>query len=326
MKLLVLGGTRFVGRHLVEAALARGHEVSLFNRGRTGPDLFPEAEHLRGDRGGDLSALQGRRWDAAIDVNGYVPRLVRASAGLLAGMVERYVFISTISVYAHLEKPGTTEESPVREPPPGQEGAEEITNESYGWLKVLCERAAEAAMPGRVLHVRPCIVAGPDDYTGRFNWWVARVARGGEVLAPGRPGRPLQLIDARDLGSWVLDMTERRETGVYNAAGEIPTLTMGRMLEACREAAGSDADFTWVDDRFCADEGYEPPLWRPEAEGVDAVDFGKAVAMGLTFRPIAETARDTLEWIEEDPGGRTPSGIDPEREAELLREWRRRSG
>ena len=325
MNLLILGGTRFVGRYLAAAALARGHAVTLFNRGLTHPDLFPEAEHLRGDRKSDLSALQGRRWDAAIDVNGYVPRVVRASAAMLAGAVERYIFISTLSVYASFQGTVNTEESPVKQPPPGQESCEEITDESYGWLKVFCERAAEAALPGRVLHVRPCVVAGPHDPSERFPWWVARVARGGEVLAPGRPGRPLQLIDARDLGSWVIDMTERRETGVYNVTGPERPLTMGEMLATCRDVTRSDAAFTWVDDRFLEEHDIEPPLWLPESlKGFNTVDSGKARARGLAFRPLAETVRDTLEWVEEDPGERTPRFIEPEREAELLQLWRAR--
>ncbi|HYG64619.1 MAG TPA: NAD-dependent epimerase/dehydratase family protein [Thermoanaerobaculia bacterium] len=324
MRLLVLGGTRFVGRHLVEAALTRGHQVTLFNRGRSHPGLFPEAEELHGDRMSDLSALDGRRWDAVLDVNGYVPRSVRASAGKLAGAVDLYVFISTISVYAHLEEPGVSEESPVQEPPPGGEDAEEVTNESYGWLKALCERAAEEAMPGRVLHVRPGIQSGPHDYTGRFAWWVTRVALGGEVLAPGRPESPIQAVDARDLATWVVRMTEERATGVYNVTGPEPPLTMEGMLAACREASGSDAVFTWVGDTFLAEHGIELPLWLTcEEEGFGRVISARARARGLTLRPVEETARDVLAWVAEDPEHRTPERLAPAREAGLLREWHR---
>jgi 2'-hydroxyisoflavone reductase len=322
VELLLLGGTRFVGLHITRAALARGHRVTLFNRGRTNPGLFPEAEKLRGDRGGDLSALAGRRWDAVIDVNAYLPRHVRAAAERLRDAVDRYVFISTISVYKDLSVPGTTEESPVREPEPGDEDLDEMTPGSYGRLKVLCERAVDAALPGRVLRVRPCIVVGPEDYSGRFPYWVVRVARGGEVLAPGRPERPVQIIDARDLASWVVEMTERRETGVYNAVGPKDVLTMREMLETCRAISGSDARFTWVSDGFLQEHGVKLPLWQPEKEeGVDAVRNDKAVARGLAFRPLAETVRDTLAWASEAPEERAPARLGPEREAELLRRW-----
>lgn len=331
MNLLVLGGTRFVGRHLAAAALARGHRVSLFNRGKSHPGLFPEAEELHGDRTADLSALDGRRWDAVIDVNGYLPRVVRASAGKLAGAVDRYVFISTISVYAHLEEPGVTEESPLQEPPPGGEDAGEVTNESYGWLKVLCERAAEAAMPGRVLHVRPGLQMGPDDHTGRFTWWATRVARGGEVLAPGRPEGPIQVVDARDLAAWGVRMTEEGATGVYNVTGPEPPLTMEGMLAACRlaagaaGAAGSSATFTWVGDDFPGEHGLELPLWLTrEDEGFGRVVSARARARGLTLRPVEETARDVLAWVAEDPEHRTPARLAPERETALLAEWHRR--
>lgn len=320
MNLLLLGGTRFVGLALTAAALARGHQVTLFNRGRTNPDLFPEAEKLRGDRGGDLAALSGRRWDAAIDVNAYLPRHVRATAELLADAVDRYVFISTIAVYKDLSIPGTTEESPLQEPRPGDADLHDLPPGGYGRLKVLCERLAEAALPGRVLRIRPCIIVGPEDHTRRFPYWVVRVARGGEVLAPGRPERPVQLLDARDLASWVVGMTERREVGVYNAVGPQGVLTMRETLETCREVSGSDARFTWVSDDFLKEHGVKLPLWQPEKEeGVDAVRNDKAVAVGLTFRPLAETVRDTLAWASEAPEERASSRLTPEKEAELLR-------
>lgn len=336
MKLLILGGTMFVGRHLVEAAFARGHEVTLFNRGQHNAELFPEAEKLRGDRDGDLEALRGRRWDAVIDTCGFVPRLVRDSAQLLADAVGLYVFISSISAYAgHSQPAGEDSKLATME----DESVEEMTGETYGPLKVLCERAAEEAMPGRVLVIRPGLIVGPDDKTVRFSYWTGRVARGGEVLAPGRPDRQIQFIDARDLADWTMRMVEESRTGAYNANGPDYRLTMGRFLEECREVSGSDARVTWVDEKFLLERGVEPwsglPIWLPEKEEEyrfflsNKID--KAIAAGLTFRPLAETIRDMLAWqsrnevtTADKPGVPVPDQtLKPERERELLDEWHR---
>lgn len=215
MKILVLGGTRFLGRHIVEAALAGGHDITLFNRGQNNPDLFPEVEKLRGNRDGDLSALQGRQWDAVIDTCGFVPRIVQASAALLADSVRHYTFISSISVYADFSKPAMNENAPVGTMQ--DESIEEITAETYGPLKALCERTAEKAMPGRVLHIRPGYIVGPFDPTDRFTYWPRRVATGGEMLAPGRPDSQIQFVDVRDLANWIIRMVETNRTGVFNA-------------------------------------------------------------------------------------------------------------
>ena len=326
MRLLVLGGTRFFGRHLVEAALVRGHEVTLFNRGRHGVELFPEAERLEGDRDGDLSALRGRRWDAVVDTCGYLPRAVRASAGLLAGAVEHYTFVSSISVYGDFGRLGYGEDAPVRTPPdPEPEGVDWAL---YGELKVGCERAAEGAMPGRVLVVRPGMIVGPHDYTDRFPYWCRRVAAGGEVLAPGNPGRQVQLIDARDLASWTIRMAEERQSGAYNATGPESRLTMRTMLEGVRAAVGSDARFTWVPEEFLLEAGVEPwtelPFWVPEEmAGILAADVGKAVGAGLAFRPLADTVRDTLAWDARRNGPpEIEAGMPREREGKVLRAWR----
>jgi nucleoside-diphosphate-sugar epimerase len=330
VKLLILGGTRFVGRHLTAAALAAGHRVSLFHRGRTNPELFLNAEHLRGDRGRDLAPLRGRRWDAAIDVNGYIPKQVQASAQLLADAVERYVFVSTMSVYADFSPPRIDEGAPLKQPQPGDESADEIPPRGYGRLKALCERFVDETAPGRSLLVRPCIIVGPWDHTGRFEYWVQRMARGGEVLAPGRPERPVQLIDARDLAAWVVRMVERQEIGIYNATGPRDVLSMREMLETCRATTGGDAQFTWVPDGFLAERGVRLPFWHAGDAGW--VDNGHAVSQGLTFRPLAETVRDVHAWVAERPSGREtyrdpyrePYDFSPEREAELLRQWRER--
>ena len=340
MKILILGGTMFLGRHLVEAALRQGHEVSLFNRGQHNPDLFPEVEKLRGDRDGDLSALDGKRWDAVIDTCGYVPRIVRRSAALLADAVERYVFISTITVFADFSRPVTDENAPLGELT--NKSVEEVTGETYGPLKALCEQAAESAMPGRALVIRPGLIVGPHDTTVRFVYWTRRVARGGEVLAPGRPEKQVQIIDARDLSEWTIRMVEQGRTGIYNATGPDYILTMEGLLEECKRVSGSDARFTWVSERFLIESGIKPwselPLWLP-GEEEDAthryflsVNCAKAIAAGLTFRPLAETIRDTLEWdgarpaagraADKDYGMKVPDDtLRPEREQEVLAAW-----
>ena len=324
MDLLVLGGTRFLGRHLVEAALGRGHRVTLFNRGVSGAGMFRDAEELRGDRSGDLSALRGRRWDAAIDVSGYLPRDVRASAGLLADAVGHYTFVSSISVYEDFGTSGFDEQAPVLEPPDVE--PEKVEMELYGELKAGCERAAEAALPGRTLVVRPGMIVGPHDYTERFPYWCRRISEGGEVLAPGDPDHQVQLIDARDLAGWMVRMTEERRTGVFNATGPGRKMTMRGMLEGIRDAAGSDARFTWASEEFLLEAGVEPwqdlPFWvTGDLAGILAADVGRAVGAGLTFRPLADTVRDTLAG---DEPGTTEAGIPREREAELLRAWRAR--
>lgn len=333
MRLLVLGGTQFVGRHLVRAALDRGHQVTLFNRGRTNPDLFPEAERIVGDRREDLSAFDAGNWDAVLDVNGYRPSVVRAAAERLRGQAGVYAFISTVSVYADKETPGVHEGSPLAMPKPGEEGSEEVTGESYGWLKAACERAVEEAWPDRSLLVRPGLVVGPYDPTGRFSYWPWRVARGGEVLAPVGPDYPLQFIDGRDLAEWTIRALEEGRTGPFTALGPDRPLPFGELLETCRAVSRSDARFTWVPEDFLLERGVEDfrdlPLWvaGPEAKGFYGFDNRKAVAAGLTFRPLAETVRDTLAWLSEAAGEAEeketpPDRLTPERENELLRAWR----
>jgi 2'-hydroxyisoflavone reductase len=330
MKILVLGGTVFLGRHIVDNALARGHEVTLFNRGRHNPDLFPDVEKLRGDRDGDLGVLAGRRWDAAIDTSGYIPRVVRATATALADAVNHYTFISSISVYADFRTPHMDERAPVgtlTDPT-----VEEVTGESYGPLKALCEQAVEEVLPGRALIVRPGLLVGPPDPTDRFTYWPHRVAAGGEVLAPGRPEHAIQFIDARDLAAWIVRMVEAGQTGVYNATGPATPYTLGELLETCRVAAGNDARFTWVPEAFLLEREVGPwmevPLWVPEEEdnaGFDNVDCSKALAAGLTFRPVLDTVRDTLAWDAGRPADtERRAGLKPEREADLLAAWHAR--
>lgn len=334
MKLLVLGGTKFLGRHLVETALARGDEVTLFNRGKHNPEIFPEAEKLRGDRDGGLDVLRGRRWDAVVDTSGYVPRVVRASAELLADAVDFYAFVSSMSVYADFSQPND-EDSPLATLE--DESVEEVTGETYGPLKALCERALEEVMPGRVLSVRAGLIVGSYDSTERFTYWTGRVARGGEVLAPAPPERQIQFVDARDLSDWILRMADARRAGVFNASGPDYPLTMVRFLDGCRDASRSDARFTWVGEQFLVEREVKPwselPLWIPESAEKHrcflAENCDKAFVAGLTFRPLAETVRDTLAWQAAGSPGFEKEGLvtqehplSPEREAELLREWR----
>lgn len=335
MKILIIGGTIFLGRHLIEAALARGHEVTIFSRGRHNPDWNPEVEKLRGDRGGDLSALHGRRWDAVIDTCGYVPGVVRKSAELLADAVEHYTFISSCSVYRDFDLAGTDETAPVSTITPEQlDEAEKIDTgerataltygEMYGALKALCERAAEDALPGRALSVRAGLIVGPYDYSDRFTYWVRRVAKGGEVLAPGRPERRVRVIDARDLAEWIIRMAETRRAGIYNATGAEDGLTMERLLEECRAVSGSDAGFVWASERFLLEQKVgawsELPLWIPEEyNGIFAVNNAKAIDAGLTFRTLSDTVGDTLAWDSARPSdAERRAGLKPERERELL--------
>lgn len=325
MRLLIIGGTVFVGRHLVEVALARGHTVTLFNRGRHNPDLFPTVEKIHGDRDGELTRLAGRQWDAVIDTCGYVPRVVQASAAQLADQVAHYTFISTISVYPDYSKAGIEESEAVGTL--DDPTVEEVTGETYGPLKALCEAAAEAAMPGRVLTIRPGLIVGPHDPTDRFTYWPVRVARGGEVLAPGEPTQQVQFIDVRDLAEWTVRMVEANITGIYNATGPAQPLTMQTVLSECNAVTQNQATFTWVSEPFLIEQGVgafvELPLWVPAAmAGLEQVNCRKAIRAGLTFRPLATTIRDTLEWqATRDENHQWRAGLAPERESELLAAW-----
>ena len=328
-RLLVLGGTSFLGPHLTRRALESGWEVTHFNRGRRAPQGVPGVETLIGDRDGELGALEGRRWDAVIDTSGYIPRHVRLSAGLLAPSVGRYVFISSISVYAGFSKPndessavGTLE----------SETIEEVSGETYGPLKALCEQAAQAALPGRTIVIRPGLIVGPLDPTDRFTYWPARADRGGEILAPGSPDDPVQLIDVRDLADWTMDLLEGdTKEGVYNAVSPPRRFTIGGLLDDCVAVAARDARLTWVDAEFLAARNVSPwadmPVWVPPVGDEGAISLtsvDRAVAAGLTFRPLRDTVRDTLEWYRSLPQERRQAlraGLSADREREVLAAW-----
>lgn len=328
MNILILGGTKFLGRHLVESALARGHQVTLFNRGKTNPGLFPQVETILGDREHDIEKLAGRAWDAVIDVAGYYPRIVRLSATGLERSVGRYVFISSISVYPDgiLNKIGIDENDPVGKIE--DETIEEITGESYGPLKALCEKTARDIFGDeRALIIRPGLIVGPNDPTDRFTYWPVRVARGGEVLAPEKPNVPVQVVDVRDLSEFIIKMIEEKASGIYNATGPDFELSLGAMLEACKEVSGSDATFTWAAVDFLKQnnvaEWSDMPVWIPdnaESAGFSRVDVSKAIKAGLKFRALNDTIRDTIDWAKTRPADHEwRAGLKPEREQELLK-------
>jgi nucleoside-diphosphate-sugar epimerase len=339
--ILILGGTGFLGPHVVTAALARGHTVTLFNRGKTHPSLFPDVEKLHGDRDGHLEALANRRWDAVVDPSGYLPRLVKQSAELLAPSVRQYVFISTISVYPKEDVVNADESlatATLADP------TNEDVKVNYGALKALCERAAEAAMPGRVTNLRPGLIIGPGDPTGRFSHWATRLAAGGEVLAPGDGSTPVQYIDGRDLGAWIVRLIEDGTVGTMNALGPAQHTTMKAVLDECNRALGGKAQLTWVAADFLDKQGVEAwselPMWidnKGEYAGFGTLANARAVKAGLVFRPIGDTAKDTLAWldaasVEGAADGLTAaqrqkarsSGIAPDKEAKVLAAWKAR--
>ncbi len=319
MRTLILGGTVFLGRHVAAEALARGHELTLFTRGVH--SVLPGVEHLRGDRTGDLSALEGREWDVVIDTSGYEAEHVARSCAALADSGAHHVFVSSCNVYPSWPAEPVGEDSPVWE-----------SGDDYGAQKAASERAAEAALPARVASVRAGLICGPHDNIFRLPWWVRRIAQGGRVPAPGEPGRTVQLIDARDLATWMLDLGERRVPGAFNGTAPAGRTTMGDVLEAAVAATGSGADLVWIPDERLQEAGIAPwtelPLWLQEAEfpGTWQVGTERAQASGLSCRPVAETVADVWSWLRD--GGEAeldewrsehrPRPMAPEREAELL--------
>lgn len=365
LKILVLGGTGFLGPATVEYAMARGHEITLFNRGRTNSDLFPGLEKLRGDRdpdkGDGLSAIEaeiakGRRWDAVIDTSCYYPRISRSSATLLADHSDLYVIISSISVYDDFSvrdldengAVGTMEDPTIEDMGPGFQ--------YYGPLKALSEEAAEAAMPGRTCRIRPGLIVGPRDGSDRFNYWPIRVSQGGEILAPGSPDDPTQIIDVRDLGEFMVRCCENKTAGIFNATGPVYPTNMAEMLYGCKAVTGGDAHFTWVPADFLGEHGVgawmNMPAWvdaNGDSAGLMQVNIDRAIEAGLTTRPLAETVAATIDWFRSLPEDRQAmlgpdavgataensqdesivkrrAGISRAKETEVLAAWHSRKG
>lgn len=324
LRILVLGGTGFIGPHMVREALRRGHDVSLFNRGRTDEDLFPDLQTFIGDRDGKLDALKGHEWNAVIDNSGYVPRHVADSARLLSSAASHYLFVSSISAYASF-RVANHEGSPLATMP--DESVEEVTNETYGPMKALCENmAAREFGEERVTILRPTYVCGPGDRTDRYTYWPVRTMRGGRMLWPGSPSDPIQIIDVRDLANFTVDCIEERITGTYNTVTPPGEFTMGNLLDDSVAVTGADMTPVWVSADILAEQDalQHIPIWSP-TEGEESksalVSGERAFAKGLQNRPTRETARDTIAWWKTLPDDRTVTlraGLSPEKEAELL--------
>ncbi|MGZ4354357.1 MAG: NAD-dependent epimerase/dehydratase family protein [Gaiellaceae bacterium] len=319
MRMLVLGGTQFLGRHVVDAALERGHDLTLFNRGQTRPELFGGVEKLRGDRDGDLGVLRGRSFDAVVDTSGYVPRIVRETLDAL-GEVGHYTFVSSISVYASLAT-APDEHSPLAQ----LAEPTEDWREAYGELKALCEAVVRERHPEAFVP-RPGLIVGPWDPTGRFTYWPQRIADGGRVLAPAPPDAAAQVIDARDLADWIVRAAESSTAGTFNAVDR-PT-TRERVFETCRRVAGADAELVWIDGDFLTEhevgEWMELPLWlhSPEYAGMLSVDPAPAFGAGLEPRPLEDTVRATLDWVRSgEAPPEPPAGLAREKEQQVLDAW-----
>ena len=340
LRILILGGTGFTGPFQVRYALDRGHKVTVFNRGRTHPGELPkEAEQLLGDRNGQLDALKGRTWDVVIDNPATLPVWVRDAAQILKGNADRYVFISSTAVYADTSKQGMDETAPLVK----YEGADAMkeTNATmragnfalFGPLKAVSEAEAEKWFPNKTLVIRPGYIVGPGDESDRFTYWPVRIERGGEVLAPGSPSDPMQIIDARDLAEWTIRMVEQGTVGAFNATGPKSRLSMGRMLDVMKNTTKSDARFTWVDDDFLKAHNIidDFPIWTSTKGPYISyltTNVDKALQHGLTFRPLSETTRATLEWFRKQTPERQlkmRAGITSAREAEILAAWHQRS-
>ncbi|HTU68150.1 MAG TPA: SDR family oxidoreductase [Steroidobacteraceae bacterium] len=330
LRILILGGTGFIGPHFVEVLGAAGHKISLFNRGKRDPSVKPGIEQLLGDRNGPVDSLKGHDWDVVIDNSGYLPKHVKLAAEVLKGHIQHYIFISSISVYAEFKQADMDEDAKlatVDDP-----NTEVIDDKTYGGLKVLCEQAVREIYGKSATIIRPTYIAGPGDHTDRFTYWPWRVAKGGEMLAPGTPGDFFQFVDVRDLTDFVKLCVEKRIAGTYNTCNTPRSVTMGALLDTSKKVTGANTTFTWANAKFLEEneiigekaKGNYLPIWSP-ADGDDAgsqlVSNARAVKKGMKFRPLETTVRDTLAWVAARPDGRNEklrAGLSPEQEKELL--------
>ena len=328
MKILSIGGTRFFGRAFVEEAARRGHEVTVFHRGESEPEDLSRVGHVHGDREDGLELLAGRSWDAVLDTCAFVPREVRDLAAAIGDRIGHYTLVSSLSVHPEDLPVGATEDTPTHEPPYPE--TEDVTDDTYGPLKVACEVEAAAAFAARLLVIRPGYIVGPNDPTDRFTYWVRRAAGGGEMLAAGPPDAPIQGIDARDLGTFVLERIEASDTDTYGVVGPAEPATTGSVLESARSAGNADTTFVWADQDFVLGLGDQHetwfPMWHPHLPGFHAYDAGKAMAAGLRPRPFDRTIAETLAWDRQRRLPPLEAGLVPEHERELLLEWSARRG
>jgi 2'-hydroxyisoflavone reductase len=328
MDILVIGGTKFVGRHLVEAALARGHTVTLFNRGQTAPGLFDAVQEIHGDRDGGIEALGNRGFDAVIDTSGYVPRVVAQSVNHFKDRTGRYLFVSSVSVYPDSAPTPVSEDTGLLEL---TEPDSEDVMKHYGALKAVCENVVTNGFGETATIVRPGIVIGPHDPTNRFTYWVTRISRGGTVLGPEPRDQPSQLMDARDLGAFMVDLIEHDVGGTFNATAPETARSLEGTLQIIKEATESDAHIEWVDARFLQEHEIEPwtrlPLWLPEEEGNSLMqaDISAALGKGFAYRDLGDSAVDTLRWARGTEAPPGDAGLDPAHESMLLKEWATRS-
>jgi len=328
-QILILGGTGFIGPHMVREALRRGHSVTLFNRGRTNNKIFQDLETVKGDRGGDLSVLSGRRWDAVVDNSGYVPRHVQNSAQVLSKNIAHYLYVSTISTYASFAE-ANDEDSPLAVIE--DESIEEVTGETYGPLKALCEkRARQEIGDDRLTILRPTYICGPGDHTDRFSYWPTRTASGGDMLWPGTPSHRIQIIDVKDLANFVVDSIEQRIMGTFNTVTPVDSYSMGDLLEDSQAITATTVNPVWVDEEFIDKheiaEGRNLPIWHPrvgENAQASSVNGARARAAGLRNRPVRETIRDLMSWwttLRAERTSQPRAGLSAEREAELIAAW-----
>lgn len=330
MNLLIIGGTVFLGRHIVDYALSKGHSVTLFNRGKHNPDLFPDVEKIRGDRKTDFDKLRGREWDAVIDTCGYLPGDISKMGAVLKDAIGKYVFVSSISVYADFKTNNITEEYDLAGLPDNA-SPDEFSMENYGALKALCEKEVIKSFPEKYVNVRSGLIVGPNDPTDRFTYWVHRINSGGEVLAPGDGSSPVQFIDVRDLAGWLVRMVDDGACGDYNATGPQLPLTIHELLKECIKICDSDADLIWVDEKFIDENGIQPwtelPVWVPESnpefKGFSKVNIDKALRQGLSFHSLSETIMATLSFLKELPHDYNfKAGLNSEQEKNLISKYK----